>query len=154
MSGEGLELDGRIAEAGLYGPTEWDRLRAKASAEAHQGGRRALVVRLWLDELKAMPQIALEAKKLDPEGLEALRADLKAFPKALFDHYEADFALFSNNLFYHQIPAEKLRQYMAGMARYELGPLRAALGHQGPRSQAQPGEALRLLRHAARQDEV
>ena len=120
MSGEGLELDGRIAEAGLYGPTEWDRLRAKASAEAHQGGRRALVVRLWLDELKAMPQIALEAKKLDPEGLEALRANLKAFPKALFDHYEADFALFSNNLFYHQIPAEKLRQYMAGMARYEL----------------------------------
>ena len=67
-----MELDGRIAEAGLYGPTEWDRLRAKASAEAHQGGRRALEVRLWLDELKAMPQIALEAKKLDPEGLEAL----------------------------------------------------------------------------------
>ena len=77
-------------------------------------------VRLWLDELKAMPQIAIEAKKLDTEGLEALRANLKAFPKALFDHYEADFALFSNNLFYHQIPAEKLRQYMAGMARYEL----------------------------------
>ncbi len=25
MSGEGLELDGRIAEAGLYGPTEWAR---------------------------------------------------------------------------------------------------------------------------------
>ena len=69
--------------------------------------RRALEVRLWLDELKALPLIALEAKKLDPEGLEALRANLKAFPKALFDHYEADFALFRNNLFYHQIPARR-----------------------------------------------
>ena len=95
------------------------RGRAKATPPPRPA-RRALEVRLWLDELKAMPQIALEAKKLDPEGLEALRANLKAFPKALFDHYEADFALFSNNLFYHQIPAEKLRQYMAGMARYEL----------------------------------
>ena len=124
---EAIELNGQIAEAGLYGPTEWDRLRAKASADAHDGGRRALEVRRWLDELKAMPLIAIEARKLDPEGLEALKANLKAFPKALFDHYEADFALFSNNLFYHQIPAEKLRQYMAGMAQYELAAERLAL---------------------------
>ncbi len=117
---EALELTQLIGEAELYERAEWNRLRAKASADAHQSGRRALEARLWLDELKAMPQIAIEAKKLDTEGLEALRANLKAFPKALFDHYEADFALFSNNLFYHQIPAEKLRQYMAGMARYEL----------------------------------
>lgn len=125
-----LELTRLIGEAGLYDEAEWNRLRAKASAEAHSDGRRALEARLWLDELKALPLIAMEARKIDAEGLKALRANLRAFPKALFEHYEADFALFSCNLVYHQIPRERLQQYMAGMAQYELAAerLRAAAG--------------------------
>lgn len=136
---EALELTGLIGEAQLYERAEWNRLRAKASAEAHRDGRRALEARLWLDELKALPLIAMEARKIDAEGLKALRANLEAFPKALFEHYEANFELFSNNLVYHQIPRERLRQYMAGMAQYELAAerLRAAAstrraGRPGP----------------------
>lgn len=127
---EALELTRLIGEAGLYERAEWNRLRAKASAEAHSDGRRALEARLWLDELKALPLIAMEAQKIDAEGLKALRTNLRAFPKALFEHYEADFALFSCNLVYHQIPRERLQQYMAGMAQYELAAerLRAAAG--------------------------
>lgn len=125
---EALELTRLIGEAGLYERAEWNRLRAKASAEAHSDGRRALEARLWLDELKALPLIAMEARKIDAEGLKALRANLRAFPKALFDHYEADFALFSCNLVYHQIPRERLQQYMAGMAQYELAAERLRAG--------------------------
>lgn len=130
---EALELTRLIGEAGLYDEAEWNRLRAKASAEAHSDGRRALEARLWLDELKALPLIALEARKIDAEGLKALRANLRAFPKALFEHYEADFALFSCNLVYHQIPRERLQQYMAGMAQYELAAERLRAG-AGPTS--------------------
>lgn len=125
---EALELTRLIGEAGLYERAEWNRLRAKASAEAHSDGRRALEARLWLDELKALPLIAMEARKIDAEGLKALRANLRAFPKALFEHYEADFALFSCNLVYHQIPRERLQQYMAGMAQYELAAERLRAG--------------------------
>lgn len=125
---EALELTRLIGEAGLYERAEWNRLRAKASAEAHRDGRRALEARLWLDELKALPLIAMEARKIDAEGLKALRANLRAFPKALFEHYEADFALFSCNLVYHQIPRERLQQYMAGMAQYELAAERLRAG--------------------------
>ena len=76
----------------------------------------------------------MEARKIDAEGLKALRANLRAFPKALFEHYEADFALFSCNLVYHQIPRERLQQYMAGMAQYELAAerLRAGAGPTRP----------------------
>lgn len=131
---EAHELKRLIGEAELYEQAEWNRLCAKASADAHQGGRRALVARLWLDELKAQPLIAMEARKIDAEGLKALRANLRAFPKALFEHYEADFALFSCNLVYHQIPRERLQQYMAGMAQYELAAerLRAGAGPTRP----------------------
>lgn len=131
---EAQELKLLIGEAELYEQTEWNRLCAKASADAHQGGRRALEARLWLDELKALPLIAMEARKIDAEGLKALRANLRAFPKALFEHYEADFALFSCNLVYHQIPRERLQQYMAGMAQYELAAerLRAGAGPTRP----------------------
>lgn len=131
---EAHELKRLIGEAELYEQAEWNRLCAKASADAHQGGRRALEVRLWLDELKAQPLIAMEARKIDAEGLKALRANLRAFPKALFEHYEADFALFSCNLVYHQIPRERLQQYMAGMAQYELAAerLRAGAGPTRP----------------------
>ena len=131
---EAQELKLLIGEAELYEQTEWNRLCAKASADAHQGGRRALEARLWLDELKALPLIAMEARKRDAEGLKALRANLRAFPKALFEHYEADFALFSCNLVYHQIPRERLQQYMAGMAQYELAAerLRAGAGPTRP----------------------
>ena len=125
---EALELTRLIGEAGLYDEAEWNRLRAKASTEAHSDGRRALEARLWLDELKALPLIAMEARKIDAEGLKALRANLRAFPKALFEHYEADFALFSCNLVYHQIPRERLQQYMAGMAQYELAAERLRAG--------------------------
>ena len=131
---EAHELKRLIGEAELYEQAEWNRLCAKASADAHQGGRRALEARLWLDELKAQPLIAMEARKIDAEGLKALRANLRAFPKALFEHYEADFALFSCNLVYHQIPRERLQQYMAGMAQYELAAerLRAGAGPTRP----------------------
>ena len=131
---EAHELKQLIGEAELYEQAEWNRLCAKASADAHQGGRRALEARLWLDELKAQPLIAMEARKIDAEGLKALRANLRAFPKALFEHYEADFALFSCNLVYHQIPRERLQQYMAGMAQYELAAerLRAGAGPTRP----------------------
>ena len=131
---EAHELKQLIGEAELYEQAEWNRLCAKASADAHQGGRRALEARLWLDELKALPLIAMEARKIDAEGLKALRANLRAFPKALFEHYEADFALFSCNLVYHQIPREQLQQYMAGMAQYELAAerLRAGAGPTRP----------------------
>ena len=106
---EAHELKLLIGEAELYEQAEWNRLCAKASADAHQDGRRALEARLWLDELKALPLIAMEARKIDAEGLKALRANLRAFPKALFEHYEADFALFSCNLVYHQIPRDLWR---------------------------------------------
>ena len=131
---EAQELKRLIGEAELYEQAEWNRLCAKASADAHQGGRRVLEARLWLDELKAQPLIAMEARKIDAEGLKALRANLRAFPKALFEHYEADFALFSCNLVYHQIPRERLQQYMAGMAQYELAAerLRAGAGPTRP----------------------
>lgn len=131
---EAQELKLLIGEAELYEQAEWNRLCAKASADAHQGGRRALEARLWLDELKALPLIAMEARKIDAEGLKALRANLRAFPKALFEHYEADFALFSCNLVYHQIPRKRLQQYMAGMAQYELAAerLRAGAGPTRP----------------------
>ena len=86
--------------------------------------QREDIVLGWLNELKQNRQLRMESESVGAEEY-ALRVDnLRAFPDGLYDCYKRDFPTFCGNLYYNDIPAQSLRQFMSGVAVCDLADAR------------------------------
>lgn len=82
--------------------------------------RRVEVVRACMAEMRMNPQIQVEADGLDRAALAHRVDNLKAFPEALYQVHQRDFDTFCCNLYYNDIPARQLCQFVCGMVVCEL----------------------------------
>lgn len=82
--------------------------------------RRTEAVRTWIDELKGSAVCRAEADGVDATALELRERNLGEFPDGLFGCYERDFSTFCANLYYNDIPDERLREFITGIAVREL----------------------------------
>ena len=90
--------------------------------------KRTEAVRTWIDELKGSAVCRAEADGVDATALEERERNLGEFPDDLFGCYERDFSTFCANLYYNDIPDERLREFITGIAVRELVRERLAYG--------------------------
>lgn len=115
-----VALNTRIQESPLAAVRAYAQPLCKAQDYLNHPEQREALVRRWLDEFKACHTLAYAAREMDAGGLAALEGNLRDFPDGLYAVYRHDFPTFAGNLFYNDIPAQPMQEFLSGVALVEL----------------------------------